>query len=216
MYDPEFFNVKCITFEINSKCFENASSFYEKPDLQFDSPTGVSHLTSRLTNVDGYNFPHPNEELIALFVSSLSCERGFTLWGFLKYHVSTGIYGLWSPYYGGPLLVSLPLPIEASRRLRSQPAFLFPSSAVNVLCGNQNLLRGVNCSVMKNVFVDTRNLAHDTQNYFCAIPFSGSCSSFSGVLRQVVTSLLVCFCPHTTSSVFLLISSSLACSLSSS
>ena len=164
MYDPEFFNVKCIKFEINSKCSENVLSFWQMPDFHFDSPTGVSHLTSRLTNVDGYNFPHPNEELIALFVSSLSCQCGFTLWGFLKYHVSTGIYG-------GPLLVSLPLPIVASRRLRSQPAFLFPSSAVNVLCGNQNLLRGVNCSVMKNVFVDTRNLAHDTQNYFCAISF---------------------------------------------
>ena len=157
MYDPEFFNVKCIKFEINSTSCENVSRFWQKPDLQFDSPTGVSHLTSRLTNVDGYNFPHPNEELIALFVSSLSCQCGFTLWGFLKYHVSTGIYG------------AHPLPIVASRRLRSQPAFLFPSSAVNVLCGNQNLLRGVNCSVMKNVFVDTLNLAHDTQNYFCAI-----------------------------------------------
>ena len=91
--DPEFFNVKCIKFEIKSKCSENASSFWQKPDLQFDSPTGVSHLTSRLTNVDGYNFPHPDEELIALFVSSLSCQRGFTLRGFLKYNVSTGIYG---------------------------------------------------------------------------------------------------------------------------
>ena len=164
MYDPEFFNVKCIKFEIKSKCSENASSFWQKPDLQFDSPTGVSHLTSRLTNVDGYNFPHPNEELIALFVSSLSW---FHFEGLLE--VSCINWNIWSPYHGGPLLVSLPLPIVASRRLRSQPAFLFPSSAVNVLCGNQNLLRGVNCSVMKNVFVDTRNLAHDTQNYFCAI-----------------------------------------------
>ena len=98
-------------------------------------------MTSGLANVDGYHLPHPTFEQLPFFNFLICQQEGlFTpLSGKLKFaELSTGSYAPpphhWSPYFWQ---------LEARGDWKAYPTF--PSGAVSVLCGNQNLLRGVNC-----------------------------------------------------------------------
>ena len=113
------------------------------------SPTGIAHLTAGLANVDGYHLPHSTFEQLPFFKKQLPffdflmCQLlqeslFLPLSGKPKFaELSTGSYAPpphhWSPYFWQ---------LEARGDWKAYPTF--PSGAVSVLCGNQNLLRGVN------------------------------------------------------------------------